>query len=389
MRDWIYGACATLAWLGLVYRLWLTRSRPAAARSHRAFRLAFALLGALFTISIPAVSASIDRVTGVNNLAAIAIQVCIIAYTCAQRSLLTWWTLPPEQADARSRSYWRWLIVGLPVMITLLLIARVPYRAPHFIMQNAGNPTIALYTLCYTTILTANVVPTVRVCWIHRRTTPDPWLRRGLFMIAVGSSLVLGYCAIRISDIIAQWIGLDPSRWEFLVALFAGIGTLIALIGFILPSAGPQLSAARRWAEMYADYIRIRPLWAALYHECGSAVRRFKPSARDRIQSLKDPEYLLYERVVAIRDGLLSIRPWINAGNVPPSRMRQETSTIAPDAAGAAERIAGALNAKRYNRPPSHEPYSNSDEFVQENHLAGEAKWLVSVSAELRGLRKL
>lgn len=389
MRDWIFGVCATLAWSGLIYRLWVTRPPSSAVGAHRAFRLVFALLGAIFTISIASVSASIDRVVGVNNLAAIAIQVCIIAYTCAQRSLLAWWTLPAGQAAIRSRSYWRWLIVGLPIMITLLVIARVPGRSPHFIMENAGNPTIALYVSLYTTILTVNVVPTVRVCWTHRRITPDPWLRRGLFMIAIGSSLVLGYCAVRVSDVIAQWIGFDPSRWDFLVSLFAGVGTIIALIGYILPTAGEQLSSVYRWAGMYVDYIRLRPLWDTLRGEFGETVARNKLSARDRMLGFRDPEYLLYGRVVAIRDGLLALRPWMDPVKSDPLSFREDASVeIRSDAVAVAERIARALDAKRHNRSIDHQSCSHVDESVKDDHLTGEAKWLVSVSAEFRGLRK-
>jgi hypothetical protein len=274
-------------------------------------------------------------------------------------------------------------------MIALLVIARVSGRSPHFIMENAGNPTIALYVLLYTTILTANVVPTVRVCWAHRRITPDPWLRRGLFIIAIGSSLVLGYCAVRVSDVIAQWTGLNPSRWDFLVSLFAGVGTIIALIGYILPTAGEQLSSVYRWAGMYIDYIRLRPLWDALRSEFGDTIARNKSSARDRMLGLGDPEYLLYGRVVAIRDGLLVLRPWVDAVKaVPPSFCEDASVEIRSDALAAAERIARALDAKRHNRPINPRSYSHVDESVKDDHLTGEAKWLVSVSAEFRGLRK-
>lgn len=365
MESAVYGLCAFLAWLAFACRLFGARSRVTNAKLQHAFVTTLGLLAVVFTTSIPAVSARIDQTTGVNNLAAFLIQAGIVSYSCAQRALLVRWTAPPDRADSRVRLLWTVLSVVLPMMMVLLLVANVPERDQHFMMKNAGRPEIALYIVCFAVLVSTNQISTARLCWRHRRKPQSKHIRRSLQFITVGAAITLGYCTVRVLDIVARWSGFDPVRLEPLVPLFAGGGSLVALIGFSVPIFASQLSCLRRSGRLYYHYWRLRPLWAYLRGVHGGLHQEGDGTVQSRFRLVHKPEYLLYERTVAIRDGLLLLQsePAVN------SALYEAGRPALPDGDSGRVRT---------------DPAARLNTATRGDPLVSEAKLLISVSDAIR-----
>jgi hypothetical protein len=383
VKTIVFSACAALALLAFGHRIYLLR-KGTRSTSQNALAALFGTLAGLFAVSVPDVSATLDRLTGLNNLAAFLIQFAILLYCGESQALVASWTLPRELIARKTRTYWVLVGIAVPVMGALFLTAGVHTRDKDFLMQNAGRPTIAIYIICYSVILTVTLGSIVRICWKYHRDAKNKWLRRGLLMIGFGTMLSIGYPLTRVADVIGQRVGANPASWEFLVPFFAGLGTLIGVPGLVLPSLGPRLSALGAAIRAYRDYRRLRPLWSALRQGFPDAVPGPVQSSGAGPFTFGKPNFLLYQRVVAIRDGLLAVRPWME-----PDRTADLRATLARDglagarldATVAATQLDAALRARRAGAPArTDDAETASGVGVRDDELVSETEWLLQVA---------
>jgi hypothetical protein len=391
LKAYVFPVCAGLAFLAFFHRVYLMRRSPKGGTSQMPLAVSFGALGIVFTFSTPPVSQAFAKLTGLDNISAFVIQVAVLAYCGGSRALVASWTMPRELVARKMRAYWIGLALGMPVMGVLFLNAGEAGRARNFLMQNAGRPTIAIYIVCYVTVLSASLLSIAHVCWKYRSDATSPWLRRGLSMVGVGTLVVMGYPLARLADVIGTWLGADPSKWEFIVPLCAGVGAVISLSGLMLPALGPNLCAIDDAVGAYRDYLRLRPLWSALHHDFPGAVPGPLRSGSGGAFALSNPDFLLYQRVVAIRDGLLAIRPWLAPNTVTTRATLARTGLAGTelDAAVAAAQLGAALDARRAGSPArTVDIQTEAGMQMHDGELVSETDWLVQVAQAFQQLGK-
>jgi uncharacterized protein DUF6545 len=310
VKEIVFPVCAVLSWIALFYRIW--GIRRSISPTFGAMCVMYALLGITFTVSTPAVSAAMDRLTEIPNIGALCIHCSVVGYSITGQIMLLHWTHPPEQARRKAR----WRLVALGVMLTtmgtLFVLAGAKDRAEHFFLQYNGKPLVVAYGLLYVLALSTTQIITIRICVRYAKFVERRWLRRGLRAVAVASALALVYSATRAADIVAAQIGADASKWEILVPIFAGSGAILGIVGLTIPTWGPRLSAAADWVKQYRSYRRLYPLWAVLYRATPDIALDPPRSAFADSMTLRDLDFRLYRRVIEIRDGQRELRPWFD-----------------------------------------------------------------------------
>lgn len=252
----------------------------------------------------------LTELLGFPNATTIAVQVSVVILTASQQITIVNLALPPR--DARRTTLW--LMVGFGVAIgvlVLLFFAVHPHKhanAQETVYLNLQDRGYALYFTYYLTICAAGRYQTVLFAFRYARTVPEFWLRLGMWLVAGGSALILVYCAVRYWQIVALHTTQVTAPWKSLFWLIADSGTLIQMVGWTIPLWGPKLQIIGCWLENYRSYLRLAPLWQALYSAVPGIALEKPPSRRHAWVPPSPLAYHLYRRVIEIRDAELILR---------------------------------------------------------------------------------
>lgn len=247
---------------------------------------------------------------GFPNATTFVVQVSVVVLTAAQQVTVVNLALPPQEA----RRTTRWLTAGFGVAVTVLLllfIAIHPHKeadAQETIYLNLQDTGYALYFTYYLTVCAVGRFQTVLFAFKYSRTIPDLWLRLGMWLVACGSALILVYCGVRYWQIAALHGAAVVAPWKFLFWLIADSGTLMQMAGWTIPMWGPKLEAVGRWLDSYRSYVRLAPLWQAVYSAAPGIALENPPSRRLAWLPPRPLDYHLYRRVIEIRDAELMLR---------------------------------------------------------------------------------
>ncbi|WP_405012146.1 MAB_1171c family putative transporter [Kitasatospora sp. NBC_01539] len=360
--DAVYLAIGAAAWTvaGLKLRAW--RRDPSSGLLVVA--LAIAAPASSFLVAAPVVYRLVDRVAHVGNLATLLVYLGITGFSAAAVVLALIWTPPEERtadrvwdasrAGIRRRVRTRLAVFGVlaPLMAVLFAVggAGSPETPLTFDTTFARVPAIAGFLALYQGAFAFALIDIGRVCHGHAGRLPAGWLRRGIRLLAYGSVTACGYVLCKIAAIGAAAAGIGGLEWLSTAAgpAFAAAGALLITAGF----AGP---AAAAWARRRRDYRALRPLWDLVYR----ADRRLALEApatpwTERI-ALRDLEWRTTRRGLEIRDGQLTLRPWVD-----PAAVASGTRVAERAGLGDAERAAlvvavalrSAVDALASGRPP-------------------------------------
>ncbi|MCP2259756.1 hypothetical protein LX15_003462 [Streptoalloteichus tenebrarius] len=388
MHHVLYPLCAAAAWTAFLYKL-RDRRRQAGNPALTAVCVAFLLLAVVFTVSSPSVWEGLDRLVGVPNLSTLVSQGCVVAFSATVQVMLLFWVHPRERAVVKVRRRLLGVAVALAVM-TVLFGTTAPReeRSTDFVVHYSANPNYALYLVFYVSAFAVGLVDTTRIGWRYARDAPRPWLRRGLRATAVGAAVGLGYCAVRIANVVAPLVGLDMRPWEVLAPLCASVGALLVVIGLTVPAWGPHLSGLPALARRYLDYQRLTPLWRAVALRSSPEVVLDPPVFRAlEWLRLRDLDFHLYRRVIEIRDGRLALRPHLDRRVAAVAdRLGRAAGLPADDLLAVVEaaRLAAAVRDKARGSPPTGDPPADGHEQPGGADLSTEIAWLVRVSRAYR-----
>ncbi|KPI02206.1 hypothetical protein OK074_5390 [Actinobacteria bacterium OK074] len=252
-----YLCCAAL-WLGL-----LLKAPDLARRWHDPFlRVICAVLGlaglSWFAGAPPTVGA-VNRLSGVPNLAAPLTYAVITAYSAASLVLIVHWRGGPDVRRTTRR--WTCAYTGVIGSVALMFVLGHAHekleRRTDFDTYYATTPyareMIVLYLVGHLVAASATTVLTLR--WareVHGR------LRAGMVTFGIGAGFGVGYSVSKLTAVVARWCGLDWSALSTTVSpSSAGLGALLAVVGILIPLAGPQVAA---WALARRTYLRLGPL---------------------------------------------------------------------------------------------------------------------------------
>ncbi|MFH8465956.1 MAB_1171c family putative transporter [Streptomyces sp. NPDC017991] len=317
MKDILHPLCLIIAGSGFLLLLrdlrtaWRTPQQRDPALVALAFTYLFSAMS--YAISLTWVWVRIDGVFGVTNIAVPLAQGCVMLVFGLQASVLAFWTKPTEQGARRAKLLMAGAISVITVMAVLFaLLTPVSQRPTDFTLYYAHDPAFQAYLLLYMCTYTVAEIYLARVCWKYAGEIKDPWISRGLRLIAVGAVITLGYSGIRLCAILGAEFGFSVRPAEPYAWICGDIGATLTQIGYFMPIVAARLLGARRERQQYQQLER---LWQAVSAAEPSIV--FVEPAKDS----RDRSFDLYRRVVEIRDAQIELRPYL----APEARALAET----------------------------------------------------------------
>ncbi|CAL9506128.1 hypothetical protein SUDANB106_03564 [Streptomyces sp. enrichment culture] len=325
----------------------------------------FLCSGLSFLIDLNWLRDDVSRLFGYPNLTTLMTQAAVVVLTAAQQVVLVHWSRPPERAAVLARRRVLAFSAALAVLVVLFFVVE-PYRqtasAEGTLLRNMQDPGYAGYLLLYITVCAVGQVGAVRLSYRYARIARRTWLRAGMWTVTAGASLILVYCAIRYTQIAGTQLGHDMSAWEPAYWLAGSVGALLQVFGWTVPSWGPALSGRLRG---YRSYLRLRPLWWALYEAVPAIALEPPPGRPLDLLPPADLDYRLHRRVIEILDGYHALGPHLPRGAEQGSPadearlLRAALDARAGDPAAAPPSLPAAP-------PPPAERRGDSGDFAQE-----------------------
>ena len=368
MNTTLYPVAALFAW---VVVLSSARQLPAMVKEPArlaawSLYLSFALI---FTVAWAPIWIRIDAWTGLPESNTLITMCLVVCYSGSALALLQLWSYTPDRARRRVKATVSIAAVVLSAMIALFVHSdSAHHQQQSFKDWYGGSAEYDAYLIIYLTTYTTVEVEVIRLCRRYAKVTSRSWLRTGLRTTSIGAAIGLFYSITRLADIAAALADVDISAWENLAEVGAGLGALLVMIGLTLHWWGPRISALAQRARRLIAYIRLRPLWASFYaldasiafdDQRNSASGRVMSKTRTAVRVLGDVEYHVARRIVEIRDGILTLRPYQDPAHAERVREHFVGRGLVDDdldAAVAAEQIHAALDtheeARHCERPP-------------------------------------
>ncbi|MFI5778861.1 MAB_1171c family putative transporter [Nocardia sp. NPDC051570] len=311
-KNVVFPICAALCYLAALYKL-----RDLQVHRGRNDTASWTLLSVFvskalgYTLAVPRVAKLVDDYSGVPNLGALLIHLFEgIFFSGAVLITLVLWVYEPKQARRIARH--RLLVIGLvaAAMVGLWLIAFDSNRprSPHYIIQEAHRPEVAVYSLIYVGALLIASTEIIRLALTFSRRASDRWIRSGLRLMGAGSAVYLINIFDRGSAVFLVMLDFNPLQWELIVPIGALTGTILTVVGLTIPSWGPSIEQAYDWLISVRAHHRLYPLWRALVDTTpGIALTAPQRRVADSF-NVTDIRYRLYRRVIEIQDGLLALQ---------------------------------------------------------------------------------
>lgn len=339
-------AIATILWGNLLYKLLRFRRRPQ-NDAQRANSLTLLCMALCFTVLDPPLYAVIDRVTGVPNLARLLANSSGVVAACAFAPVAT----ELSEATPRDRGIWDswWLMaLTLALMIGLFFRADLPISAPGGFPERYDTaPAVAAYrcvflgyiglTCCRCFVLWQRFSAAVGA-------VTRPALRRQVRLQTVGWALGAAYCAQECAYILLRATGAAaPSAYSPALAygLLAGCFALILSDGFF---------SVWDWGERYRTYGALSPLWHDLFAVLPGIALDPSHAGRGRAAVVGDLDFRLHRRATEIRDGVMTLQPYLDRAMVRWARRYCLRIGVAHEAMGQyveAVTLAAAIRARR------------------------------------------
>ncbi|MET8980856.1 MAB_1171c family putative transporter [Streptomyces sp. NPDC004539] len=198
------------------------------------------------------------------------------------------------------------------------------------------------------------------------RETEGRWLRNGLLLLGIGTSLGAVYALQKTLLVYLRLADITPpistgGQNAIAVALRSA-----ALLLIVVGQALPLLPASARTYHQYTAWRRLRPLW--------KAVARATPHVVLRREPVLSPELWLHRRVIEICDGQLTLREWVTEADVLASPLAQAQREAAWMRLAIERKAAGLPSL-----PGPHPELGNKGLAPAE-----ELRWLVSLSDAMK-----
>ncbi|MFG2042253.1 MAB_1171c family putative transporter [Dactylosporangium sp. NPDC048998] len=379
-----YPLCALLGFATCAYKIRDLRRDPANP-ALIALTLARAFPALSFTFATPAVYLWVDRLTRTPNFSTLLVYEFIVANSVTAQVLLLLWSRPAEAARGAIRR--RIITFALAMAVMAVLFAAADRSGEHpidFDVHFARHGPIAGFLSVYLIAFGAGLILSALMTWRFSTVVPQPWLRYGLRLNAVGALFGLGYTVGKAMSIVARWRDVDTlDTINVLWApLSACIGAILIAVSSSLPAWAPEMAARyRRWQW----YRRLEPLWLTVRDTNPAVILDPIPHRFDR-WNMRRLDDRLYRRVIEIRDVLLASRAEYSEADSIAAKARAEAAGLSATQVAAiaeAARIAPALRSSN-ELPAAHfDTAAAPTKSPATGGIDAEAEWLSHVSHAL------
>ncbi|MCE4946731.1 MULTISPECIES: MAB_1171c family putative transporter [Streptomyces] len=350
--------------------------------------------GSGFLVAAPHNYRLIDQLAGVSNLATYVVYSAITVCCAFYLLIVMLWkgasanggssatSEVRRQAEIdRLRRAARWVAplyaVILMLMTVLFFTVELPTgeRPLDFDTTYAEQPTITAFLMIYQAGYGLGIWSMAYFAWRHSRRMTDRLLRTSLTCTAIGCVFVAMYGVLKIIAIVGVNAGL-PSMEPIsntLAPAAASVGGDIVLYGWVY-------SALKARRHRNQEFHALEILWRT--------VTRIDPGLilKNRVpRSEWGQQVMAVRRAGEIRDGQLSLRPWVSPDVVDTARRIAEDEDLRPsqrEALAAAAALRAALRAREEGTVPSpacdHLPGIEVPPHAERQHLIMVGKYLHS-----------
>jgi len=286
---------ALLAWCAVVYKgqaLWRYPANPASW----AYWAGFLALALTMTLLMPPVTGWIDGTAGITDLSyligdAAALLTCWSWLVCLYQL-----NKPDRQAAGAVRWFGALVVTALAFFSLRFSIA--PGQVQHRLSADPQGLYLAAYRLIFVGIIAAHMAYFIVLLRRYAAEAQRPTLRLRLHFMTVAAGLIIGF-ALNESLRILRF----PSP-EVISAAFALAAVLAMVVGLTF---GHRLDRLYRAARQYRLYLRLYPLWRALYPLAPDLSFLAAPSLRHQFWPRDDLGFVICRQVIEIRDWAIAL----------------------------------------------------------------------------------
>lgn len=348
-------------------------------------------LGLALVFLAPTVQARASAL--VPSLGRLLSNVCALIAAFGWQHLLLYVRHPAQHVRARARTRLITLLVAITVMAVMFFASSPPPGIGIFTGLYRSQPTLAGYTMVFTSYLAFAVVD-LAVLALSSIRGARAWLRLGMILTAAGCLVATGYLIEKVISVVNELLTGSPAE-PYCPSAFATLGctfavgmpalaALLLILGTTLPTLGPRLEHLIRSLWHRRCLRRLRPLWENL-HEVLPEIALATPEHPLSPSPPGEVSDRLYRQVIAIRDGLLALQPYHDPTDTHQHRTQAATAGLTEQRRAAAIEAADlrvALHRRRHGLPPCGSP-TEATVVIQPDDLSGELRWLTQVSDAL------
>jgi hypothetical protein len=392
MANVLFPLVGGLAWAVCLYKLAHLIRQPNLQSALLCGMIAFPATS--YLVAWPWMLYQVDRVLGSPNLSTLIVYTGVVLFALCAQLWLVVVTYPPMLRRRRMLPPLVGFVVALAAMALLFAVAPVHgEETDQFDAKFATAAWVPEFLLVYLAAFAAGLVGVAQLCRRWARQAERVALRRGLWLIAAGAAVAMGYVLTKAAYVALRATGTTVEGLNAVSPLFASFGSLLLLAGFITPAVPRAITWIRRWRT----YQHIHPLWQQLVAAVPDVVLPGTQGPRRPWMVMRNLDTLLYRRVVECRDARLLLRPWIDLalGEQVRRRCQQAGVTgIAVDAEVEAALLRAALQAKTIGpAAPATRAADGDEEWTGRGggELNSETRWLHLVAdrfvTKSRGMR--
>ncbi len=305
-------AIATILWGNLLYKLLRFRKRPH-NDAQRANSLTLLCMALCFTLLDPPLYAVIDRVTNIPNLARLLGNGSGVVAACAFAPVATELSGSAPRDRGIGDSWWL-MALTLALMIGLFFRANLPASAPGGFPERYDTTlAVAAYRcvfLGYIGLICCRCFVLWRRFSVAVGAVTRPALRRQVRLQTVGWVLGAAYCAQECAYILLRATGaVAPTAYSPALAygLLAGCFALILSDGFF---------SVWDWGERLRTYGELSLLWHDLFAVLPGIALDPPHAGQGHAAVVGDLDFRLHRRVTEIRDGVITLQPYLDRAMV-------------------------------------------------------------------------
>ncbi|HEX6499761.1 MAG TPA: MAB_1171c family putative transporter [Micromonosporaceae bacterium] len=380
MVDWIVVGVTVVVWVAFAIRLWALLHHPThGTPAMRALATSLGALGMAFLVVIPEVEQAVDAAT-TANVGRVCAHSLVLVSGAGMQTMLLHWTYPPEQATPRAR--WRQIAVVCVIALMWSLLLLTPARVADldWTANQARHLPVAVYWVLWPSYVGLVFADMLVLTWRYARMVDRRDLKLGLRLVSAGAVFGELYAVMRVGYAAAMWFGLIGHGLPVPVAekvpgVTSEISSVLGILGLTIPVC--TSTSLRVWRAGWR--LRSRRLLRPLWQDVTEAMPSVLLPQVDRAATEQD-SWRLYRMVIEIRDGYLSLRPYLDPtvteAALAEGRRHGLTGRRLSAAAEAAT-IAAALSAYREGHPVA-EPGTVAPGGAE---LSDEVAWLTRVAS--------